>query len=99
MIVLCVEKTILWAVKACDHACEGLLLLRRYKYKPKQKKKLYSVSSRTNLTKAGMSTNSLASNMPDTNGIKLGSENSTDTANGREEGYTNDGFLEMTERL
>ena len=76
-------------------------VLWRYKYKPKQKKKLYSVTSRTNLTKAGMSTNSLASTMPDANGIKVGDNSTatTTTPNGREEGFTNDGFLEMTERL
>ncbi|KAK7109957.1 ionotropic receptor 25a-like [Littorina saxatilis] len=76
-----------------------------YKYKPKQKKKLYNVTSRTNLTKApGMSTASLASAAPDSNGVKPADTNNhvnnTVYSNGREEtGFTNDGFVEMTERL
>lgn len=89
---------------------KGLPFLNfRYKYRPQKQRKLYAVSSKTQLAKDNVSSTSLnsSSNTPLPNGHltdDVSSNGKSDhvgtVSNGRDDMYINNGFaLELTERL
>ncbi|KAK6185015.1 hypothetical protein SNE40_007344 [Patella caerulea] len=73
-----------------------------YKYKPRQKKKLNVITSKDELAKSDSV--AMANGFPSTNQLMNGHNNDIETiVNGKfpmvEEGHSNGGFIELTERL